>query len=72
MKIDITQELQAQALLAARWVQGRVIDQSEEGFVMYVLQEGDPLPDGLQVGEYLYGNAVDRLTDLPIYTGHGG
>ncbi len=75
MEISIKHHLQCQALLATRLAQDKLLSRSNLVFrgddpkdVTYQLRNIDIIPDGMCVGEYIYGR-MER--DLPIFTGTG-
>lgn len=63
--IDITSEMECQMLLALRYAElkgvhkpkGLVTEHYDDDYsdVTYELQEGDPIPQGLSVGNFLMG-----------------
>ncbi len=58
MEISITHELQCQALLAMRFAQGKVCREEFDDApdtLSYTLVKGDPLPEGMIVGEMIDG-----------------
>lgn len=92
MQISIKHHLEAQALLAVRWaeynqekrdraVPGLNVRLDDDSEIAYQIQAGDPLPDGLREGNFIYGKLVP-MTDsegieetgggvLPIYYSTG-
>jgi len=88
MEISITQELQCQAVLATRFAQDEIDraarNKRDEDFVprvfrgddpdqlTYMLRSSDFIPDGMQVGEYIYGDVLTKYrAAMPIFTGTG-
>lgn len=99
MEISITQELQCQAVLATRFAQDEIdraaCQSNDEDFaprvsrgddpnqLTYMLRSSDFIPEGMRVGEYIYGELSSRQykliregqvafrTALPIFTGTG-
>ncbi len=83
MEISISHELQCQALLAMRFAQGKVYREEFDDApdrLSYTLVKGDPLPEGMIVGEMIDGE-LEQIGDspsasdsplLPMYTSTQG
>ncbi len=79
MEISIKHELECQALLATRFVQGKVHRESYDDALddlTYTLLDTDPMPEGMVPGEFIHG--LLRLTEdspkaepLPMYMSTG-
>lgn len=75
MEISIKHHLQCQALLAARVAQdeavsglNRVVRGDDPMDLTYQIRSRDTIPDGMRVGEYIYGRMEKKL---PLFTGTG-
>ncbi len=87
MEISIDKELQCQALLTARYLEDqedkikqvcmspRVLHVHDSDEVVYRLSRADPLPQGMQAGEAIYGRMQTLWTAtlkkyvVPIFSG---
>ncbi len=65
MEISINRELQCQALLSIRFAASDVgiyYDAENSSTVTYQISESDPLPEGMKVGEFIYGTMTQFKT----------